>query len=679
MKTKSYLFLVYIIAITLSLASCFPKKDIAPINAIPATATSSMEALHVPLNFDYKTTIEIKFAIQTLDNDDKPIKGIPIVVYSFPEQQLLFKSITPKTGLLQINRKLPTYIQKVLVRTEFIGLPQEFIVDVVNNTVELTFGGKNPVITASMIDNALLLPNLNSSRDLNKLNQLSPTITNFGTWNANGVPHYLEKERDLISSEFLSIIDANLSENVAVTKANPKYLSASNVNTLNITEDADVWITFVHESASLKNTLGFYTFDLKNPPSKITEVSSLNIIFPNISYVGNGGGLNSGDKVKIGRFKAGTGIGFALLVNAFTSKSTVESNNNIYYSHDVLNVETVAENKRHIIMLNDPKTNRLIFSFEDTNRQNISYDQDFNDAIFFASSDPVRAVNKDHIPSIIESKNDVDIDGISDLHDEYPNDASRAMNNFTPSKNTYSSLAYEDLWPFRGDYDMNDLVVNYQFQEVMNANNQIVELKAKIYVKSCLASIINGWGFQLPIPSSSIASVTGQSLLHGVIINAANGTETGQKYATVIAFDNAFKQVIGNKADTLNLRIRFTSPINKSDLGTAPFNPFMFQKDNRGIEIHLANFAPTQKANLSVLGTSDDNSVTAKGIYYINKTGLPWALNLNENFNFPKETQKIINGYLHFQEWVESGGSKYPDWYLDKPGYRNNSLLSNEK
>lgn len=676
MKKKSYLFLLFNFAmLILGIASCFPKKDIAPINASSETGISSMEGIRVPQNFDYKTTTDIRFAIKALDNADKPINGITIAVYSFPDQQLLFKSITPKTGLLQVNRKLPTYIQKVLINTEFIGLPQAFIVDVVNNNVELTFGGKNPVVTAGMISNALLLPNLNSVQNINTTNQLSPKITTMGFWNANGAPNYLEKERDLISSEFLSMIDANLSENMSVTKSNPKYLSLTNVNTLNITEDADVWITFVHESTSMKNSLGFYTFDLKNPPSKITDINSLNIVFPNISYVGSGGGLISGDKVKLGRFKAGTGIGFALLVNSFTSKSTFESNNYIYYSHDVLNVEA----KRHIIMLNDLKTNRIIFSFEDTNRQNGSYDQDFNDAIFFASSDPVRAINKDRIPAIIEIKNDFDGDGISDVRDEYPNDASRAMNNFTPSKNTYNSLVYEDLWPFRGDYDMNDLVVNYQFQEVTNANNQIVELKAKIYVKSCLASIINGWGFQLPIPSSSIAGVTGQSLFHNVIVNAANGTETGQKYATVIAFDNAFKQIKGNKADTLNLTIRFTSPINKSDLGTAPFNPFMFQKDARGYEIHLPNFAPTQKANLNILGTSDDNSSSAKGIYYINKTGLPWALDLNENFNFPKESQKIINGYLHFQTWVESGGSKYPDWYLDKPGYRNSSLLSNEK
>lgn len=661
---------------TFCLTGCFPDKRIEPISALP---TSTIEALNVPTNFDFKTSDEIEFSIQTLDNTDKPLKEIAISIYSFPEEKLLLQGFTSKAGLLQIVQKLPTYIKKVSVRTEFTGLPQELLVDVVGSTVKLTLGGQNPTFPASVFQNMILRTNMLGSADLTKSNQFSPSIANLGTWNVEGVPTYLEKEKDKILSDFLSTIDANLSEGHALTKTIPKYLSSTNVNTLNIIEDADVWITFVHESASLKNALAFYTFDLNNPPSKVSDVGSLKIIFPNVSYSGDGGGLNSGDKVKIGRFKAGTGIGFALLSNAFSSNSTLAKDGFIYYSHDVLNTESTPDTKRHLIALNDTKTDRLILSFEDINRQSTSCDQDFNDAIFFASSTPAKAIDRDNVPNIIGSKNDTDGDGVVDFNDEYPNDQSRAINHYIPSKNTFGSLAYEDLWPYKGDYDMNDLVVNYQFQEILDANNKIIELKAKIYVKSSLASIVNGWGFQLPIPSSSISSVTGQSLLHNVITNAANGTEMEQKYATIIAFDNAFNQFKGNRADTLNLRIRFTSPINKSDLGTAPFNPFIFQKDARGVEIHLANFPPTQKAKLSTLGTANDNSVATKGIYYISKTGLPWALNLPEDFNYPKESKIIIDGYLHFQEWVESGGSKYPDWYVDKPGYRNTSLLTNEK
>ena len=31
--------------------------------------------------------------------------------------------------------------------------------------------------------------------------------------------------------------------------------------------------------------------------------------------------------------------------------------------------------------------------------------------------------------------------------------------------------------------------------------------------------------------------------------------------------------------------------------------------------------------------------------------------------------------YLKLAEWAESGGSTYPDWYLDESGYRNDNHI----
>merc|ERR1711991_317750 len=53
---------------------------------------------------------------------------------------------------------------------------------------------------------------------------------------------------------------------------------------------------------------------------------------------------------------------------------------------------------------------------------------------------------------------DVDGDGISNAEDDFPDDADRSFNNFFPASG-YGTLAFEDLWPARGDYDFNVLVV----------------------------------------------------------------------------------------------------------------------------------------------------------------------------------------------------------------------------
>jgi len=70
---------------------------------------------------------------------------------------------------------------------------------------------------------------------------------------------------------------------------------------------------------------------------------------------------------------------------------------------------------------------------------------------------------------------DIDGDGIADLIDDYPSDRGKAFHFAFPngSGNTKSTLSpvywgtwcFEDLWPSMGDFDMNDLVINYHWEE----------------------------------------------------------------------------------------------------------------------------------------------------------------------------------------------------------------------
>lgn len=668
---KLYKLPIFVLLAT-GISSCSPKvgDTLTPTNNNPKSA---IEKLAIPSTFDFGTTGSVKFDISTFDNTEKPIRGIVVSIYSYPDDKLLIKGVTSQGGVIQLTQRIPTYIKQVAVRPNFIGLPSEFIVDIINNSIKVVFGGKNQTSPSKVRESELLH---NNFRKPSETNIQYPPIVTLGKWNTKGVPEYLELTKDALSDDFLANIDATVPEHRSVTKSNPNYLNLLNKNTLSITELADVWITFVHEGASWTNSLGFYTYNLSTPPSKMADISSVTLIFPNVSYNGSGGGLNSGDKVKIGRFPAGTGIGFVIFANAYNStKGTVEDGIYAHFSHEALNVESKAELRRHLIAFNDPTSNRLLLSFEDVDRENPGCDQDFNDAIFFASSNPVKAISKENIPTII-SKIDRDGDGVSDIKDEYPFDPLRAINNYTPTKNSFSSLAFEDLWPYSGDYDMNDLVINYQFNEVFNSNNQVAELNAKVYVKAALANIQNGWGFQLPILPTTVKSVSGQSLRYNVISNSSNGTENEQNLATIIAFDNATDYIIDGKSDTLALKIAFTSAVDKLTLGTAPYNSFIFQTKSRGNEVHLTNQAPTLKMDKSLLGKGNDRSNALTGVYYRNESNLPWAINLTEDFKYPLEGKPIIEGYLFFQKWAESGGTSFQDWYLDKTGYRNTGNLT---
>ena len=254
----------------------------------------------------------------------------------------------------------------------------------------------------------------------------------------------------------------------------------------------------------------------------------------------------------------------------------------------------------------------------------------------------------------------------------------------------FGTLAFEDLWPSKGDYDMNDLVVDYQFVTNTNTNNFVDKVTATFVLKAFGASFENGFGFQLPgIANASDLTVTGSSITEYFIHLNSNGTEMGQTKPTIIVFDNAFKQMthpgIGTGVNTdpsapyvtpktLTITITFKpNTYTYNDLDLAHFNPFLIQNKVRGIEVHLPNYAPTSLADAGNFGRDDDNSIPSQGRYYKTVNNLPWAINFIEQFDYPKEKIDIIQTYLHFADWATSGGTLYPDWYKNLTGYRNAS------
>lgn len=100
---------------------------------------------------------------------------------------------------------------------------------------------------------------------------------------------------------------------------------------------------------------------------------------------------------------------------------------------------------------------------------------------------------------------------MDDDEDDYPNDPERAYDVYYPNEDTYGTLAFEDNWPGLGDYDFNDLILDYNFQEVLNADNEVVDIYGKYSVRVVGASYVNGFGFQMNAQPGDIESVSGFS------------------------------------------------------------------------------------------------------------------------------------------------------------------------
>ncbi len=263
---------------------------------------------------------------------------------------------------------------------------------------------------------------------------------------------------------------------------------------------------------------------------------------------------------------------------------------------------------------------------------------------------------------------DTDGDGIPDRDDEYPNDPDKAFEIFTPSEYGTGTIAFEDLWPSNGDYDFNDVALNYQAIVILNSNNLAVQIDLICKVKSNSAGYTNGIGIEFEgLTSSDIQSVSGTVYSEGYINNNGNGTESNQSTAVVILTDNA-----DNLISERTISIVLNDPTNTNILGAAPFDPFIIANKVRANEIHLPYHSPTSLGNnlLQIDGQNNDENGD-----YISNNGFPWVLSIIHDFKVPKESVRIYDAYNFFNDWATSGGTSYEDWYKDNPGNRNENLL----
>jgi len=292
-------------------------------------------------------------------------------------------------------------------------------------------------------------------------------------------------------------------------------------------------------------------------------------------------------------------------------------------------------------------------------------------------------------PAIIDD----DGDGIANGDDDFPNDPDRAFLNYFPAAG-FGSLAFEDLWPSKGDYDFNDVVVDYRFATVTNANDFVVDITATFVAKASGAFYHDGFGFELTTANNGLKTdltVVGFDHQESYISVDGNGLEQGQVHPTIIVFDDIFNSLpppgSGTGVNTedgppfvpFDTITVVMTPVQDSydanDFDLVEWNPFIIINQDRDREVHLKDKPPTTLADQSIFGTIDDDSDSGADRYYVTENNLPWAIVVPSSFDWPKEKVDISQAYLHFIEWAESMGDDYNDWYLSTQGYRNDDNI----
>lgn len=648
--------------------------------------------------FDYATTQSKSITFGVLDMQSTPLSGVTMSAYLTnpvnPIDGTLVEAIDPIhtgstdiSGSLNMLVTLPTeseYLYYIVHSTGFSN-PDSVKIDIgstFNQTV--TPVGYTRVAAAlspyAAYDAVITPPVL-----------LSGNLYKMGDWNSLGVPLYKMPVRDVITASMRENIAGAVPEFFSVMKTHPEYFVNPTKANINIVEDAQLWVTFVTEGAGYTSSMGYFTYPTGNPPTSVNDIKRRYIIIPNCSFLNSGGGMVEGDKVQLlyydevnnqytERFPTGTSVGWFLISNGFQNNKITSG---LWTMYSIMGLNPGGY--QQTLALNDPDNKLMYITFEDISLTSSS-DRDFNDVVFYTTASPYTAIEQEGVP-LVSKPVDTDKDGVPDAYDEYPTDPTLAYNSYYPGKNVYGTIAYEDLWPATGDYDFNDLVVDLNIHQALNAGNKVVYLEPNVRLRAIGASYHNGFVLGLGCSSASVTSVTGQRLTGNVFQTAASGVESGMSHAIIPVFADGYA-IFGNKPYTntvpgqptmapvdMNMRINFATPLDQSTLGSAPFDPFMVIAGERTREVHLVNKAPTSKADQSLISSGSDASNKSKGIYYVSKDGHPWAISLPVSFAYPSEKNGIGKAYKHFDAWATSAGTTYKDWYTAKSGYLNTGLI----
>ena len=472
-----------------------------------------------------------------------------------------------------------------------------------------------------------------------------------------------EYDGDLKVKNYGALLKAHASVFDTTKKCPKEYRSSRD---LYLEKSAEVVITLLGSNTCWNSSMGYYYYKTGNKPKSLADANVV-MIFPNTQdgrwsnspwesrlYQGVERGTavqliyypEIADGSKAGAttvFPADYRIGFVLATNAWTNRLRAGDKKYRAATSDGLSVNNngVAYQtpRTAVFRYTDKKSgiNSVLFSFEDHTN-----DENFSDVVFTMTSNPVDAVTD--IPS-------VDV-----------NDGKKTANVLR------GIYAFEDLWPSRGDYDMNDVVVGYSTTFTTDKDNRIVAIRDVFTPLHSGGKLRSAFGYQLDIP---VTAVKGVKVENG---SSAAGLEKNQDKAVVILFDD-IEQAVARGPVTVEIELDGRLSMDKVTRKSL-YNPFICVSDKGFVpgavrkEIHLTNYAPTSLADPYPFGRNDDKSSLDKAgnpigpYYYATSELYPFAIDLPvTDFRIPDEMVKIDVFYPDFADWVKSRGEKHKEWY----------------
>ena len=690
-----------------SMTACVDKSlyetSVDPDGYMPGEAPNSFDfstVQKVNLSVDYsafKTYGPVFFGIYT----ENPI----IVVEDAPDDQWnenvkpIYEDYTESNGKFNAAIELPAYAQHLYIATGnfFTGM-MVMEADVKNGAASVV--AENHQVATTRGWTRAEGPGV-STDDLSKLNLTNIVsggkVTNekvyndwknwLGTWNsASGRPNYLlnkgtaDSKLVISEEEMEGLYDAVGTAFVSGSTLNDEYSSYPD---LLLTQDSEVTFTLLGGSTCWNSTLGYYFYTDDNKPTNPSDINII-MLFPNtqdgqwaratikkvVDY--NSVGVNRSDVVqlmyypniasndKTGAttvFPKGTRIGFILKTQVWAMQGnnySIKCENNKYYNTKYNTWCATTDGLSYCSPIGSQSNNPFLnpngesrgakFSYKTASGDNftiISFedamdDKDFDDLIFALKPVGVFAP----LPEIANKKS-----------------------------STTGVYAFEDLWPNKGDYDLNDAVVNVKHEKEFKTINKECKIEKETFYLTTYQNYVtltSGLGLTLntKVEPSSIAMK--KMAPESTEPEEANFTKEGNVYYLTEDFT-------GELGTTYILELTYSTLLDSSEK-LASIQPFIYRSEGSlNWEVHIPMEVPTAKMKTSYFGKGDDRSNPEKGLYFVRQGNYPFAFYLKGAdisafeetiLKRENESKPIDQLFPGFSDWSTSGGTTNQDWYL---------------
>ena len=568
--------------------------------------------------------------------------------------QALDGAWTDEQGKFTATVELPAYVSNVYIVSTSPFARQAIPGKIVNGVLKVSDTDEQFTTRASYRESTRF--------DRNRFNNLGWN-TNLGSFDdRSGVIDYAYKGNDpklTLSKSEMNELRTTVSKVLNTLGSCPEeYRTQAD---LYVEEDETaVVLTALRGWTCWNSSLGYYYYRYDQAPASLKDVK-VYAVFPNTQMTWNNGslqaspqGIKEGTAVQLKyfddpeypkgkNFPKGYYIGFILACNALNTYFTGFNSYTLtegFYASSTKGFSTKVNSGIDVrtAMFKDKNSN-IAIAFED-----FMDDQNFTDVVFSLKANPEIT----NVPPVDED-----------------------LNTTIEKTGVY---AFEDEWPKAGDYDMNDVLVQYTYQKVFNIFNEILSesfIFKTLYNKSTVFT--NGLGFILSNEGNAQSTEYFIRKENEKDFTVASGADKFTRESNaIILTDNVKTNPNAEYKVTFKYGDKNSNKKQETSIDAFIYRP---SKEGNRLEVHCPMKKPTSKVDTSLFGQYEDCSKPNEGIYYVsNQENIyPFAFylsNANANDiaelkNFDKNEKKSISEiYPKFIDWAKYGTNA--DWYKKK-------------